>query len=245
MTPDSTSPDFQYSGTDNLEVMAEAVNYNAFLANMIERICHGSRLIVDFGAGSGTFAEIVRAQGHDVACIEPDPAQAANLGAAGFPTFASCSEMKPASADAVYTLNVLEHIEDDAAAVRAIADILRPGGRLLVYVPAFPILYGAMDRKVGHVRRYRRRQLVSLLEKAGFTVEHSAYADSLGFAASLAFNAIGSGDGSLNSKAIILYDRIIFPISRLIDTVTAKLFGKNTYAVAMKPIASGKAGTPA
>ena len=63
--------------------------------------------------------------------------------------------------DTIVMMNVLEHIEDDAAAVAALREGLKSGGRLVVYVPAFMLLYSKFDREIGHYRRYKREPLAS------------------------------------------------------------------------------------
>lgn len=77
--------------------------------------------------------------------------------------------------DSVICLNVLEHVEDDARSLEAILGLLRPGGRLVLLVPALPSIYGTLDRALGHHRRYGRRDLARRLERAGFTVAHTEY----------------------------------------------------------------------
>lgn len=77
--------------------------------------------------------------------------------------------------DSIICLNVLEHVEDDLASLRAMRRILSPGGRLILLVPALPALYGTMDKALGHHRRYKRADLVSLLLATGFTVAHVEY----------------------------------------------------------------------
>lgn len=83
-----------------------------------------------------------------------------------------------ACVDAVVLLNVLEHIEDDAAAVKQLHRILRPGGVAIIEIPAGPGLYDVYDEQLMHFRRYRRREAVSLFETAGFRVEKASH---LGF----------------------------------------------------------------
>lgn len=76
--------------------------------------------------------------------------------------------------DAVVVLNVLEHIEDDAAAVGQLYRILKPGGVAIVEVPAGPHLYDVYDKLLLHFRRYSLKDLKRLVEKAGFlTVDQS------------------------------------------------------------------------
>ena len=235
MPSSGPSAELHYTGADNLEIMAEAVNYNAFLGGLILTQCRGAHRVLDFGAGSGTFAEWVRNQGHNVTCLEPDPEQAEYLRTRGFETFQLSGELDDSAFDTIYTLNVLEHIADDAAEVRHLFRILRPGGTIIAYVPAFKILFGAMDRKVGHYRRYTRESLAQIFENAGFEIERNLYADSLGFLATLTFNLVGQSDGTLNRRALIFYDRFIFPVSRVLDRAVSRIFGKNVYAVLRRP----------
>lgn len=73
--------------------------------------------------------------------------------------------------DTVLCVNVLEHLEDDARALQAIYASLASGGRLLLFVPAHPWLYGTVDRAIGHCRRYTKGDLLSKLTAAGFQVD--------------------------------------------------------------------------
>ncbi|HJL18161.1 MAG TPA: class I SAM-dependent methyltransferase [Sandaracinaceae bacterium LLY-WYZ-13_1] len=82
--------------------------------------------------------------------------------------------------DVVISLNVLEHVRDDARAVRDLVGLLRPGGWLLTYVPAVPFAFGTMDEALGHHRRYGRRELRARMEEAGLGVRHLAYMNVLG-----------------------------------------------------------------
>ncbi|MFZ2493972.1 MAG: glycosyltransferase [Thermoanaerobaculia bacterium] len=79
------------------------------------------------------------------------------------------------SFDTVTLINVLEHKQDDGTALVRAARILVPGGRVVVFAPADPALFGAMDRGVGHLRRYTREDLESKLARAGLEVEYIGY----------------------------------------------------------------------
>jgi len=227
-----------YSGTENLEVMAEAKNYNRYLLSVITGQLRADDSVLDFGAGAGTFAARLHEAGVRLVAIEPDRELSRRLIALGIPTHLSIGDIADRSIDLVYTLNVLEHIADDGAAVREIARVLKPGGRLVAYVPAFTILWTAMDDRVGHVRRYRRADLVGLLRAAGFRASHAGYVDSLGFAASLVYRLTQNSEGEINRSALRLYDRLIFPLSRALDRLLSRVLGKNLLVLATKePIA--------
>lgn len=77
--------------------------------------------------------------------------------------------------DTIICLNVLEHVDDHVGSLMAIRNLLSPGGRLVLLVPALPALYGTIDRALGHHRRYTRAGLVSLLQATGFTIAHIEY----------------------------------------------------------------------
>jgi len=88
-------------------------------------------------------------------------------------TDAENAETFPAgqSFDTVICLNVVEHIQDDAGALRNVWNILDQGGRAIILVPYGPKLYGSLDEVLGHFRRYTKEQLVEVSQRAGFRVE--------------------------------------------------------------------------
>lgn len=224
----------EYTGTDNLEVMADAINYNDFLSSLVLKHARKNESIVDFGSGIGTFAREIAKNGFRVHCIEPDAKQAAMIAAAGMPVSTSIEEIPDGSIDYLYTLNVLEHIENDVDALRQLHRKLKPGGKILIYVPAFQVLFSSMDRKVGHFRRYTKHDLTAKLRNTKFNIVSARYVDSIGFFASLYFRFAGNDSGSLNHKALIFYDRVVFPISRVCDVILSPFFGKNVVVFAQK-----------
>ena len=225
----------KYVGTENLEVMASAVNYNRFLISLIQEESRPGEFVVDYGAGIGTFARRLVDFGCNVHCIEPDAEQLARILASGLPAASELNSLPVDSVDFLYTLNVLEHIEDDVAALRTCYTRIRPGGRILIYVPGFQILYSSMDKYVGHFRRYNRANLAEKVRMAGFEVIQSEYVDCAGYIATLLFKVFGNDRGTINHGALIAFDRYIFPLSRLGDRVFHGLFGKNVLLTAKRP----------
>lgn len=223
-----------YGGRDNLEAMKKATRYNDFLLDLIRKYSVGSRAL-DHGAGAGTFAVPINHGDMKVLCMEPDSSLRTELAQSGLDVAASLGEVADCSIDYAYTLNVLEHIKDDHEVILELYRCLKPGGRLLVYVPAFQILYSQMDRHVGHFRRYRREPVVNLLQSVGFDVSKAYYVDSLGFLATLVYKLVGDRSGSVSSSSVAFYDSMIFPLSRIIDFLAVGSFGKNLAVVATKP----------
>lgn len=224
-----------YTGRDNLEAMQEARRYNEHLLNLVRSILRPGDAVVDFGAGIGTFASMLAAEGHAIRCIEPDPEQASVIRGAGLPVHESVKDLPPAGADVIYSFNVLEHIEHDETVLAELFFALKPGGQIIVYVPAFPVLFTSMDRKVGHFRRYKRDDLRSKLEAAGFKPERVRYVDSVGFVATLLFRLMGNKDGRIDGHAVALYDRWLFPVSIVADRILSGVMGKNVMAIAIRP----------
>jgi SAM-dependent methyltransferase len=82
--------------------------------------------------------------------------------------------------DAVIALDVIEHIEDDVAALERMREALRPDGTLILSVPALSALYGPKDEAVGHYRRYDKAQLLETMRRAGFEPQWCRYWNLLG-----------------------------------------------------------------
>jgi SAM-dependent methyltransferase len=220
----------QYSGVDILESLESAHNYNDYLVRLIRGATESSDMI-DFGAGIGTFSKRLRTAGYLVRCIEPDSAQREKLEEEGFESFANIASLPDDSASFIFSLNVFEHIEHDTIAIREIREKLRPGGTLLIYVPAFECLWTSLDDKVQHYRRYTKKTLWRLVEQEGFAIEQIRYADCLGFIATLVFRLLNRSASTVTATAIRLYDRWLFPPSRILDKVFDRWLGKNVYVV--------------
>jgi SAM-dependent methyltransferase len=134
--------------------------------------------VVEIGSGAGMLLQELAARGFRCSALESSP-QARDL----ITTLASKSGAAIEVRDApdenwtgrfplVMAFEVLEHIEDDATALRQWASWLRAGGTLLMSVPAHPGLWSAADEWAGHYRRYRRRDLVDVVRSAGLVIEH-------------------------------------------------------------------------
>jgi len=134
--------------------------------------------ILDVGCGTGhTTASLRRfgpVVGIDLGAAALAVARGRNLDVAR--SSASRLPVPRACFDVAVALDVLEHLDDDAAAAREIFASLKPGGILVATVPAYASLWSQHDVALGHRRRYRRPQLRRLLEAAGFALERCSYA---------------------------------------------------------------------
>jgi SAM-dependent methyltransferase len=133
--------------------------------------------------------------------------------------------------DSVVAMNVLEHIEDDVQALRDLAAVVWPGGRIILWVPAYMQLYGDFDRTVGHFRRYTPTTMHAAIEGAGLRVQHMRRVNMLGAVAW--WIAVRAGRARrADSRLVWLYDNLLIPVSRLIEAVVPPPFGQSLLCVA-------------
>lgn len=144
--------------------------------------------------------------------------------------------------DLVLATDVIEHVDDDAGALREIYRVLRPSGRMIVTVPAFNSLWGNHDVVAHHKRRYRLNQLCERIKAAGFVIEQSHYFNYVLFPAiwlaRRILNSVMGGTASENRINTPFINRVLTAIFRF-DVKTAPVvkppFGVSAYAIAQKP----------
>jgi len=173
---DDTTPDDP--GYLTLRRMQSLRAYNSWVAEMIAP--HLGNTVLEVGSGIGNMTRVISAKRHVVA-TDVDPryleqlqhtfAKDPSVEVRAFDLDRDPPESLGGPFDTVVCLNVLEHIEDDAGALRRLREQLKPGGRVVMVVPAIPALYGEMDRALKHFRRYERDGLRALLDVCGFEVE--------------------------------------------------------------------------
>jgi SAM-dependent methyltransferase len=134
--------------------------------------------------------------------------------------------------DAILYVDVLEHIEEDEKELAIAWQTLKPGGNLLVFVPALPWLYSELDRKIGHYRRYRKEGLISLVRASGFEPVKVKFFDFLGIIPWYIFYVLLKKNITGNNVA--LYDRFIVPVMRKIESTLDPPVGKNLLLIARK-----------
>jgi len=161
----------------DLERLAAAEGLSAWMFSLFS--AHAKGTVAEVGAGIGTYSSRLLDAGVErLLAIEPDPACADTLARrmGADPRVTVARETLPNSpalaqlagrCDLIVCQNVLEHIADDDDAVKAMAAALAPGGRMTLLVPAHPWLYGGLDRRYGHFRRYDRERLTRLVSEAG------------------------------------------------------------------------------
>jgi SAM-dependent methyltransferase len=174
-----------------LSVIRGSPRYNAWLYSCISRYLNG--VVLDIGSGLGDIARQFTGPGVDEVILSDHDFLMLNaLGQASFPLKKysilqlditdprAVSKHPGGLADTITCINVLEHIDQDETALRHMKHLLKKGGRVVIFVPALPKIYGTLDRLVDHHRRYTKRSLSTVLHKAGFIVRDGYYMNMFG-----------------------------------------------------------------
>lgn len=236
----SEKPSAEYDGVD-LEAMAFAENYHRWIVDSFRPYLGAS--VAEIGAGCGNFsALLLKEAGLDRLCsFEPsyDMHSLMENRLREQPRFAAYNDFLSAKAgefqeafDAVVYNNVMEHVPDDVAEVRLARQTLKPGGHLLIFVPALSWLYSDFDRSLGHYRRYNKKDGVKLLADAGFQVLKARYVDLPGILPWLLFmKLLGQ---RLSPGKVSLYDKLVVPLTRAVESRCSPPVGKNLLLVGRK-----------
>jgi SAM-dependent methyltransferase len=138
--------------------------------------------------------------------------------------------------DTVLCVNVLEHVQDDRAAVASLLRLIEPGGHLLIFVPAFRQLYTDLDRLAGHLRRYTKAEVAALADVSGAEIRRLEYFNPVG---ALGWWANGmKRHNSLESRAVTgqvaFFDTYVLPVSKMLNSVTRPEFGQSVVCAVRK-----------
>jgi SAM-dependent methyltransferase len=224
--------------TDVLEDLAEALNYRRWFVDLA--LPHLGDDPLEVGSGLGLYAADWRAAGVPRLTVsEADAARLAVLrdrfrdDAGVVVRMLQLPVDEPASYSSVVAFNVLEHIADDAAALVGFRGLLRPGGRLVLVVPAFPSALGHFDRAIGHHRRYRMASLRRVVEEAGFEVEVLRYVNAIGLLGW--YVVVKLLRGRPRAGALLkMYDAAVVPLLRRIEGRWRPPFGQSLLLVARR-----------
>ncbi len=202
---------------------------------------HCGRSVLEVGAGLGEFsAQFTGLDRLVVTDVDPDAVEVLKARFAGRPEVEAAQFDLGAGSrldrpvQTVIAINVLEHFDDDAAVLRLLAGSVEPGGTIVLWVPAYMSLYGEFDRKVGHFRRYTPATLRDAARRAGLGVRLARPVNLLGGLAWWAAVRLGKA-GSPKSGAVGLYDRVLVPMTRVLDRALPIPFGQSVVGVLQVP----------
>lgn len=221
-------------------------NYRRYQYALIAPHCGDS--VLEVGAGAGDFSAQFTGRSR-VVVTDVDPEAVASMAErfAGRPEVTAhqldAARLTPALAeryaarqgavDSVLAINVLEHIEDHVTALESMARLVRPGGTVVLWVPAYMALYGDFDRSVGHVRRYAPATLGAAAQQAHLGVRVCRPVNLLGGIAWWAAVRKG-GTGSPKPSLVRAYDAVVVPATRIVDRFRVP-FGQSVLGVFTRP----------
>lgn len=221
------------------ELDVHVPNYNEWLRSLVQPAAQGR--VLELGAGVGTFTIALLQTAEHVVAVEPSARGSAVLVGAtrdnprvtavhGYSADAS----RYGPFDGAVLSNVLEHIDDDEATLAELFAMVRPGGSVAVFSPAFDLLMSDFDRSIGHVRRYRKRDLCERFERAGFEIADARYVNLPGFFAWLLLARVLRRRPT-RSRLSRIYDGTVVPIARRIESRIPAPFGQSVLVIGRVP----------
>jgi 2-polyprenyl-3-methyl-5-hydroxy-6-metoxy-1,4-benzoquinol methylase len=236
-----TQTDEQYAA-DDLETMQEARRYGDHIFNLFRRDI--GRRVLEVGCGIGTMSQRLLDISDEVVAIEPNPYCARRtreaLGAHPRFTMHEClieqcdpAELAAHRFDTVYCSNVLEHIEDDVAALKTFKSAIVPGGKVLIFVPAVQAAYGPLDAELGHHRRYSKPMLAKAFTDAGLRIEHLRYTNPIGLLGWM-FNAHVTKSTAHSLTQVRLFETLVAPWALPLEAMIPPPIGLSLMAVGVR-----------
>jgi SAM-dependent methyltransferase len=232
--------DGRYIGRE-LELFEKAHHWKSYYGKMLRPYLRGSVLEVGAGIG-GTTTALCDPSIANWHCLEPDPLLSAQIQKkiddgvlpknVTIGTEYTFQLEQREQFDAILYMDVIEHIEDDYKELQTANQLLKPGGALIVLVPAHQFLYTPFDKKLGHFRRYSKDRLTSAAPSS-LDPKILRYLDSVGMSASLA-NKLFLKSELPTEGQISLWDNWMVPLSRVTDWLTGYNVGKSVLGVWVK-----------
>ena len=232
-------------GTDTLEVISAAGNFNRWMYDTVKEHCSGE--ILEIGSGIGNISQYFIQDGATIMLSDIERSYFERL-EKHFDSYSNLMGMCRLDLsdfelernhpellerfDTIVALNVVEHIPDHGQAAVNALKMLKPGGKFVILVPAFQWLYNGFDKQLDHQRRYTRKTLQQLLQGAGFSVVYRQYFNA---AAMLGWFV----SGTIMRKRIIpngqmrFYDALV-PLWKIIDIFTRGFAGVSVIEVGQK-----------
>ena len=223
------------------ELVMGAINYRKWIYTQFSKYL--GRRVIEMGAGIGNFTEmfldkelVVAVDNHkecvkymkrrftssrNVIPVEMDISD---------PHIVSLSQYRP---DTVVCINVLEHVRNDEVALSYMSEILKKGGRLILMVPAFQILYGSIDRLLGHHRRFSKKELISRLCDTSFVIKEISFINSIAVIGWFLNNRILKRKEESLAQ-VLFFDRFVVPWLKPIEKLVKPPFGLSLLAIGEK-----------
>jgi len=238
-------PSFEYTeedkkGEEILEAISAAGAFNRWMFNTIQPYCHGR--ILEIGSGVGNISAYFINANQDISLSDirvgyretlkkTFPKQSVYDVDIVDPEFELHQKSLLGTFDTCFALNVVEHVKDDHLAIRQMLKLLKPGGQLIILVPAYQALYNPIDHSLGHYRRYTKKSLGALLKPYG-ELEKLFHFNFAGIFAWWMGGKLFRQD-TIPKSEMKLYNTFV-PVFRILDQVMMKQAGLSVVGVLKK-----------
>jgi len=228
-------------GLHTLEAISDAVRFNQWMFEQVQPFMRGR--ILEIGSGIGNISKYFTAEGTDITLSDirenycqalrtKFPKQKVLSLDLVHPDFANEYAGILNSFDSAFALNVVEHIEDDALALQNMVSLIKPGGSVLILVPAGQYLYNEIDKGLLHFKRYSMKQLLELFKNCELTIDKHWHFNALGIPAWFTGGKI-MRKKEIEGGQMNTYDKLV-PIARILDKLTFNRIGLSVIAVGTK-----------
>ena len=175
-------------GEKTLQVISKAGKFNEWMYKTIAPYCSGN--ILEIGSGIGNISAFFIREGYSMTLsdLRSHYFDELNQKFGSYPNLEKTIILDLVDKnfrekfsgyegyfDTIFALNVVEHIEDDSQAIGNCRFMLKPGGKIIVLVPAYQELYNQFDTNLGHFRRYTKKSLQEVIARNGFEIVHTQY----------------------------------------------------------------------
>lgn len=229
-------------GWETLDVIAGAAQFNAWMYQVIKPSCEGK--ILEIGSGIGNisafflndnadltmsdirpnYCEVLRKKfGHPEKIIQLDLTH---------PDFKVEYAAHLNLYDAVFALNVVEHIKEDKLAIHNCYELLKPGGKLTILVPAYQSLYNRFDKELEHYQRYSAATLTAIISSCHFDQVQSTYFNFVGIIGWY-FSGKIQGNKTIPKGQMSLYNKLV-PLFKMIDKCVFNKIGLSVICTGVK-----------
>ncbi len=232
--------EFDFEGEENLRSIAAADKFNHWMYSQIQPHCKGK--ILEIGSGIGNISCFFVDNKHDIDLSDIRDQYRSYLSKRFFSqqcfdidivgeNFNTIHAKKFGTYDAIFALNVVEHIKDDQMALLNMVKLLKPGGNIVILVPAYQHLYNGFDRALEHFRRYTKSTLLTIFP-ANVQLVKAWY---FNFAGIFGWFLVGT---LLRKKVIpesnMRVYNVLTPLFKLVDKVVFNSMGLSVIAVYQK-----------
>jgi len=230
-------------GLDTLQAIANAKKFNRWMYDMIKDHLRGD--ILEIGSGIGNISQYFLQEDRTITLTDVRNSYVTFLTEQFSksktlqkiiqldlvdPLFDEKHQHLFSKYDSAFALNVIEHIEMDNLAIKNLKKLVKPGGTILILVPAYQILYNAIDQELQHYRRYTANQMKGLLAQDGWLIDRSFFFNAMAIPAWWLSGAVFRNK-TIKSQQMNVYDQLV-PVAKMVDKIVGHKIGLSLIVVA-------------